>query len=98
MLPGMDNSPFALVESSDVRTLSLETRIARQAYRLWESYGRPEEDEPGIWMEAERQVLSMEESVNQQAFGVDWATWLRKAPAAQSPGADEPEHGLFSTA
>lgn len=65
----MESLPAFPVESVDASTLSLETRIALLARTLWEDYGRPDDCDVAIWMEAERRVLRVLESVSEMAFG-----------------------------
>jgi hypothetical protein len=93
----MDNPPTTPVEPADTRTMPLEKRIARQAYTLWEGYGRPAERDLDIWLEAERQVLGVDASVNQQGFGSVSAPRLRTAHTPQAPRVSTPDGGVVST-
>ena len=49
--------------------LPLHDTISRQAYALWERYGRPDGRDVAIWLEAERQVLGTDDSVRAQEAG-----------------------------
>jgi len=65
----MEFLPAFPVGAVDPSTLSLETRIALLARTLWEDYGRPDDCDITIWMEAERRVLRVIESASELAFG-----------------------------
>lgn len=92
----MDKPP-APVEPADTRTLPLEKRIARQAYALWEGYGRPAERDLDIWLEAERQVLGVDQRVNQQSFGAVSAPSLQTAHAPKAPATSTPDGGVIAS-
>jgi len=80
---------------SDTRTIPLHQEIATQAYVLWNHYGQPAGRDVGIWLEAERQVLGVDQSISQQAGGAVDAKNLSAALAAEpleavrSPAADQ---------
>jgi hypothetical protein len=74
--------PAALVPS-DTRTIPLHQDIATQAYVLWNHYGQPAGRDVGIWLEAERQVLGVDNRISQQAGGAVDAKSLSAALAAE---------------
>lgn len=86
----------ALLFPSDTRTIPLHQEIATQAYILWDHYGRPSGRDVDIWLEAERQVLGIDQRVNQQAGGAVEAKPLGLALAADAslPGTDNPAERL----
>lgn len=63
----------------------LHEEIATQAYTLWQHYGRPEGRDVSIWLEAERQVLGVDERVNQQSRGASESPALASALVADDP-------------
>ena len=98
---GMKNPPSAPsaipFAPTDTRTLPLETRIARQAYALWDRYGRPTDRDISIWLEAERQVLGVDASVNQQESGAVSAPALGTALTPETPRAGTPDGAVVAT-
>lgn len=74
---------------NDTRTAPLHQDIATQAYVLWQHYGQPEGQDVSIWLEAERQVLGVDDQVNQQAGGAVEAKPLNSALAAEFPTVPE---------
>lgn len=89
-LGSMNNSSAPAV-TADTRTISLETRISRQAYQLWESYGRPEGRDVAIWLEAERQVLGADPQVSAAQSGSVAAPALQSAQTPHAPKASTPD-------
>lgn len=63
----MKPEPSAQPALPDTRELPLHDAIARQAYAIWESSGRPAGRDVGIWLEAERQVLGTDRELTGQA-------------------------------
>jgi hypothetical protein len=85
-------------DPTDTRTLSLETRVASQARTLWEGYGRPVGRDLAIWLEAERQVLGVDDRVNQQAGGAVAEVALHDALTPHTPRASTPDGGNIAPA
>lgn len=85
-----NKSAGAPVLPSDTRTLPLHQEIATQAYILWQHYGQPAGRDVSIWLEAERQVLGVDNRVNQQASGAVEAKPLGSA-LATSASLPDPE-------
>lgn len=54
---------------SQTRALPLHEEIARRAYEIWESEGRPEGRDVEHWVTAERQLLGADPEVTQTASG-----------------------------
>ena len=71
--------PESTALPKDTRTTSLHQEIATQAYTLWQHYGQPEGRDVSIWLEAERQVLGVDERVNQQSSGASDSPSLASA-------------------
>ncbi|HWA28756.1 MAG TPA: DUF2934 domain-containing protein [Lacunisphaera sp.] len=69
---------------TDTRTVALHQEIATQAYVLWNHYGQPAGRDVDIWLEAERQLLGVDPSVNQQAGGAVDAKDLAAAMTAKT--------------
>lgn len=76
---------------NDIRTIPLHQAIATQAYVLWQHYGEPTGRDVAIWLEAERQVLGVDNQINQQASGAVEAKPLGAAltTGASLPGPEE---------
>lgn len=60
-----DNS----LQPADTRRKVLHDDIARRAQELWEQYGRPQERDLEIWLEAERQLLGADPAVKTEGQG-----------------------------
>lgn len=78
----MDNDNS--LQPADTRRKVLHDDIARRAQELWEQYGRPQDRDLEIWLEAERQLLGTDESLRAQGGGTVSSQQLGDATRAQS--------------
>jgi len=98
--PTMKKKPISPIPvSNDTRTTPLHEEIATQAYILWEHYGHPQGRDLSIWLEAERQVLGTDASVNLQAGGAvkakDLSIAVSLRPSPPSAPAEEEQHATL---
>ncbi|HVU25802.1 MAG TPA: DUF2934 domain-containing protein [Opitutus sp.] len=73
------------IPRENLQNVALHDEIARQAYALWERYGRPAGRDVAIWLEAERQFLGTDPDMRKAGGGaVSNAAYLESAPRPES--------------
>ena len=88
----MDNDNS--LQPTDTRRKVLHDEIARRAQELWEHYGRPQDRDLEIWLEAEKQLLGADPDVKTEGEGAISSHKLGESTQAQSEAqrASPPKH------
>jgi hypothetical protein len=78
----MDNDNS--LQPADTRRKALQNDIARRAQELWEQYGRPQDRDLEIWLEAEKQLLGADSEVKTEGADAVSSGQLGESTRAQN--------------